>query len=142
MAKNQGCTIRTASDGVPILEFRGKYLMQDWGLDFGSKIEMIDHTENQIIFQKIETPTTCQKFRTYTVRRLQQFRADDLPQIYIKGHFLVRELAFKLGIKFQATHHDDLIILNKVSEQQVQQELAQKEIKKLQRRIYQLQTQF
>ena len=132
MAKIHSCTIRVSPDRVPILEFRGKYLFNDWGLDFGSQIRLIEHSGTQIIFQDVKSATQKEKW-TYTVGRL--LSAGDLPRIYIKGHFLVRELAFKQGVKFQATRKGDLIILDKIPEQQVQYEQAQKGMKKLERQM-------
>ena len=136
MARKRSCTLRTTSDGVPHLEFRGKYVANDWGLEVGSKLQLIYHDDNQIILKMVEIDICRKNKQIYSIGRVPQvMKNEPLPRLSIQGHFLVRKFGFQLGDKFHATQEVDYIVLTKIPTITVQYEQALQNLKSVQREM-------
>jgi len=136
MARIRSCTLRLTSDGVPHLEYRGKYLRNEWGLDFESKLQLVYHDETTVVLQMVKADICRKGKQIYTVGRVPVAMKNELlPRLNIQGHFLVRKFGFTLGERFQATQEDDYITITKIPTVMVQYEQAVSKLKSIKREM-------
>ena len=136
MAKIRSCTIRISPNNSPMLEFRGKYLRTEWGVEIGSKFELVYYDETTIVLNIVENDVCRKGKRIYTIGRVSIFgKVEMLPCLSIQGHFLTRLYGFKMGDRFQATQENATITLAKIPTAHVEYEKALSEFKELKRQL-------